>query len=68
MANDWQLSGIFTGGSGACDDITYQYRNTDLNVHLTGSRKAAREGRMRGSLAALPAEAGRHRFFMEEQA
>src|SRR5262245_53691509 len=37
VINDWQLSGIFTGGSGARYDITYQYQNNGANVNLTGS-------------------------------
>ena len=38
ILNDWQLSGIFTGGSGARYDITYQYQNNGQNVNLTGRR------------------------------
>jgi len=37
LVNDWQLSGIFTGGSGARYDIAYQYQNDGANVNLTGS-------------------------------
>ena len=37
IVNDWQLSGIFTGGSGARYDVTYQYQNNGANVNLTGS-------------------------------
>jgi hypothetical protein len=37
VINDWQLSGIFTGGSGARYDVTYQYQNNGANVNLTGS-------------------------------
>jgi hypothetical protein len=37
VVNDWQLSGIFTGGSGARYDIAYQYQNNGANVNLTGS-------------------------------
>ena len=37
MVNDWQLSGIFTAGSGARYDITYVYQNSGANVNLTGS-------------------------------
>jgi len=37
VVNDWQLSGVFTGGSGARYDITYQYQNNGQNVNLTGS-------------------------------
>jgi carboxypeptidase family protein/TonB-dependent receptor-like protein len=37
IVNDWQLSGIFTGGSGARYDITYTYQSNGANVNLTGS-------------------------------
>jgi len=37
VLNDWQLSGIFTGGSGARYDISYLYQNNGANVNLTGS-------------------------------
>jgi len=37
VANDWQLSGVFTGGSGAPYDATYSYQTNGLNVNLTGS-------------------------------
>ena len=37
IVNDWQVSGIFTGGSGARYDISYQYQNNGANVNLTGS-------------------------------
>jgi len=37
VINDWQLSGIFTGGSGARYDISYSYQNNGANVNLTGS-------------------------------
>lgn len=37
MVNDWQLSGIFTGGSGARYDISYSYQNNGANLNLTGS-------------------------------
>ena len=37
VVNDWQLSGIFTAGSGARYDITYVYQNNGQNVNLTGS-------------------------------
>jgi hypothetical protein len=37
VVNDWQLSGVVTGGSGARYDITYQYQNNGANVNLTGS-------------------------------
>ena len=35
--NDWQLSGIFTAGSGARYDIGYAYQNGGSSVNLTGS-------------------------------
>ena len=37
VLNDWQLSGIFTAGSGARYDITYSYQNGGSSVNLTGS-------------------------------
>jgi hypothetical protein len=37
IVNDWQLSGIFTGGSGTPYDISYSYQNNGANVNLTGS-------------------------------
>jgi hypothetical protein len=37
IVNDWQLSGIFTGGSGATYDVSYSYQNNGANVNLTGS-------------------------------
>ena len=37
LANDWQLSGIFTGGTGAPYDATYSYQSNGANVNLTGS-------------------------------
>src|SRR5690606_25772715 len=37
IVNDWQLSTVFTGGSGARYDVTYQYLNGGANVNLTGS-------------------------------
>jgi hypothetical protein len=37
IANDWQLSGVFTGGSGQRYDVGYQYQNNGANVNLTGS-------------------------------
>jgi hypothetical protein len=35
--NDWQLSGVFTGGSGAFYDVTYAYQGGIGNRNLTGS-------------------------------
>ena len=37
IANDWQLSGVFTGTSGATYDATYSYNANGGNVNLTGS-------------------------------
>jgi hypothetical protein len=37
VVNDWQLSAVFTGGSGPQYDITYSYQNNGANVNLTGS-------------------------------
>jgi hypothetical protein len=36
-ANGWQVSGVFTGGSGAPYDVTYAYQTAGANVNLTGS-------------------------------
>jgi hypothetical protein len=37
LVNDWQLSGIFTAGSGARYDISYAYQNGGSSVNLTGT-------------------------------
>jgi Carboxypeptidase regulatory-like domain len=37
VVNDWQLSAVFTGGSGATYDVTYAYQTNGANVNLTGS-------------------------------
>jgi hypothetical protein len=37
LANDWQLSGILTAGSGNSYDIGYSYQNNGSSVNLTGS-------------------------------
>jgi hypothetical protein len=37
VINDWQLSGIFTGGSGARYTIGYGYQTGGGNVNITGS-------------------------------
>jgi carboxypeptidase family protein len=37
VINDWQLSGVFTGTSGARYDATYSYNANGGNVNLTGS-------------------------------
>jgi hypothetical protein len=35
--NNWQLSGVFTGGSGVPYDARYSYQSNGSNVNLTGS-------------------------------
>jgi Carboxypeptidase regulatory-like domain/TonB-dependent Receptor Plug Domain len=37
VVNDWQLSGLFTGGSGNRYDLGYSYQNAGGSVNLTGS-------------------------------
>ncbi len=37
IVNDWQLSGVFTGTSGATYDSTFSYNSNGANVNLTGS-------------------------------
>ena len=37
IANDWQLSGVYTGGSGVPYDARYSYQTNGANVNLTGS-------------------------------
>jgi hypothetical protein len=37
VINDWQLSGIFTGGSGNRYDLGFSYNTAGGNVNLTGS-------------------------------
>ncbi|MPY87513.1 MAG: hypothetical protein GEU99_06295 [Luteitalea sp.] len=37
VVNDWQLSGIYTGASGAKYDIGYGYQSGGASVNLTGS-------------------------------
>jgi hypothetical protein len=37
VINDWQISGIFTGGSGNRYDLGYSYQNSIGNQNLTGS-------------------------------
>ena len=48
IVNDWQVSGIWTGGSGAPYDISYQYQNGGSNVNLTGSPNYAARIRIVG--------------------
>jgi hypothetical protein len=48
IANDWQLSGIWTGGSGARYDIGYLYFSGGSNVNLTGSPSYAARVRIVG--------------------
>jgi len=37
VINDWQVSGLFTGGSGNRYDVGYSYNSAGGNVNLTGS-------------------------------
>jgi hypothetical protein len=37
VVNDWQLSGVFTGGSGARYTVGYGYQTGGGNVNITGS-------------------------------
>ena len=37
LVNGWQLSAVYTGGSGAPYDVTYTYASNGANVNLTGS-------------------------------
>ena len=37
VANDWQVSGVYTGTSGSGFDATYSYQSGGSNVNLTGS-------------------------------
>ena len=37
VINDWQLSGLFTGGSGNRYDLGYSYQNAGGQVNLTGT-------------------------------
>ena len=37
VVNDWQLSGVYTGGSGTTYDARYSYQQNGSNVNLTGS-------------------------------
>ena len=37
VVNDWQFSGVYTGGSGATYDARYSYQQNGANVNLTGS-------------------------------
>jgi hypothetical protein len=37
LANDWQLSGVLTAGSGSPYDLGFSYQNDGGNVNLTGS-------------------------------
>src|SRR6186997_2570042 len=37
VLNDWQVSGVFTAGSGTPYDISYSYQSNGANVNLTGS-------------------------------
>jgi hypothetical protein len=48
IANDWQLSGIFTGGSAARYDISYSYQSAGENINITGSPSYAGRTRIVG--------------------
>ena len=37
MVNDWQLSGIWTGATGAPYSVGFSYQSGGANVNLTGS-------------------------------
>ena len=37
IVNDWQLSGVFTGGSGAPYTVGYSYQGGIGNANLTGT-------------------------------
>jgi len=37
ILNDWQLSGVFTGGSGPAYDLTHTYNANGSNKNITGS-------------------------------
>jgi hypothetical protein len=37
VVNDWQISGLFTGGSGEKFDLNYSYNSNGGSVNLTGS-------------------------------
>jgi len=41
VLNDWQVSGVLTGGSGSPYDATYSYASGGSNVNLTGSPQYA---------------------------
>jgi hypothetical protein len=48
LANDWQLSGVLTAGSGASYDVSYSYQTAGSNVNLTGSPSYAARVLMTG--------------------
>jgi hypothetical protein len=48
IANDWQLAGVFTGGSAAPYDATFTYNANGSNVNLTGSPNYAARIRLVG--------------------
>jgi hypothetical protein len=54
VVNDWQVSGIFTAGSGAMQyDVSYTYQNNGANVNCPGSPDhAARVSHQRHSTRA----------------
>jgi hypothetical protein len=48
IANDWQLSGVYSGTSGSPFDATYSYNTGGSNVNLTGSPSYAARIRVIG--------------------
>ena len=48
VANDWQLSGVLTAGSGSTYDVTYSDLTAGANVNLTGSPSYAARVRVVG--------------------
>ena len=45
VVNDWQLSGVYTGGSGVPYDARYSYQTNGANVNLTGLAELPGEDR-----------------------
>ena len=64
VINDWQLSGIFTGGSGNRYDLGFSYNTAGGNVNLTGSpdfgARISLHGRTRRRLLEQSVQAVRH--------
>lgn len=48
VVNDWQLSGIWTGGSGPAYNINFSYQSGGTNLNLTGSSDYAARIRVIG--------------------